>query len=197
MKRPPLFIRTAAFALFSVVLSGCGDWVPAQPTEDGGSGASSSGFRYDAEKGTCDGWKVRYCEAFVQCGHGTEEECIFEAEYVTCKTNAPFVGCEKQFQEVIDENDCSLFPNDCYPRDIADRSAATELCEDVQEAACEYDFFCGFSFSLETCLSETSHIYECRQRLSAVPGGEACVTALNQAACGDSLPASCQDHTRF
>lgn len=197
MKRLRSSTRAATIALFLVFTAGCGDWVPAQPVEEGSGNPNSTGYRYDAEKGTCDGWKVRYCEAYVHCGHGTEEECIFEAEFVTCKTNAPYVDCEEQFEKVVEDDDCSLFPNDCYPRDIADRGAAVQLCEEVQEAACEYDFFCGFAFNLETCLNETSHIFECNQRLSAVPGGDACVTALNQAACGDPLPATCEDHTRF
>lgn len=193
MKRPSLSICVLAFAPFSLGFTGCEDLMSAEPEEE----AETQGFDYDAEQGTCDGWKVRYCEAFVLCGHGTEEECIFEAEFVACHADAPYSDCEAEFQEVIDEDDCSLFPSDCYPRDIADRTAARELCEDVKEAACEYDFFCGFAFNLETCITETSHLYECDERLSAVPGGDACVTALNQAACGDSLPEVCADHTRF
>lgn len=192
MKRLSLLICMLVIALFSSGVNGCDDVLSAESEEEG----ETLGFNYDAEPGTCDGWKVRYCEAYVLCGHGTVEECIFDAEFVACHRDAPYSDCEAAFQEVIDEDDCSLFPRECYPRDIADRSDALELCEAVQEAACEYDFFCGFASNLETCVTETSHYYECDERISAVPGGEACVTALNSAACGDSLPEACKDHTR-
>jgi hypothetical protein len=187
--------------LICSLLLGCGDLLQV-PGEGGGEGSGTDGggsreFQYDAEAGTCDGWKVRFCEAFVHCGHGTLDECVHTAEFVECHSDSPFQECEKQFEKVIKEKDCALFPTGCYPRDIADRTAALTLCQDVQEAACEYDFFCGFSFNLETCITETSHLYQCSRRLSAVPGAEACVTDLNRAGCGDSLPEVCADHTRF
>lgn len=196
MKRSFLPICGSTIVLVFGIVTGCGDLVPVEQGESGGD-VSSSGFNYDAEPGTCDGWKVRYCQAFIQCGHGTEEECIHQAEFVECDANAPYVDCEVEFQKVVDEDDCSLFPAECYPRDIANRTAARELCEDVQEAACERDFFCGSPYDTEICISETSQLYQCDRRLSAVPGAEDCVTALNHAACGDPLPEVCLDHTRL
>lgn len=193
MKRFIVLRSSSTIGLCLALVTGCGDVAP----EEGGGDVNSSGFNYDAEPGTCDGWKVRFCQAFIQCGHGTKEECIHQAEFIQCATNAPYSACEAEFQKVIDKEDCSLFPDECYPRDISNRTGARELCEDVQEAACEYDFFCGYAFNLETCITETSHLYECDRRLSAVPGGEACVKELNRAACGEQLPAVCADHTRF
>lgn len=191
MKRLSLSMCILAIAPFSLGFNTCEDLMSAEPEEAG----QTPGFNYDAEPGTCDGWKVRYCEASVLCGHRDAEPCIYEAEFIACYADAPYSDCEAEFQEVIDEDDCSLFPNDCYPRNIADRTAARELCEDVLEAACEFDFFCGYVSNLEACINEWAHSYNCEERLSVVPGGEACVTDLNNAACGE-YPSSCLDHTR-
>lgn len=179
------------------LLVGCDELLPGQTPSDEDEDQGSGAFDYDAEPGTCDGWKVRYCEAFVLCGDVTLEECVYEAEFVACHADSPYSKCEQKFEEVIAKDDCSLFPRDCYPRDIADRTAPYEVCRNVQAAVCEFDFYCGSPYDTESCIAATNQTFECDARLSIGTGVESCLTEVERAFCGDALPESCLDHTRL
>jgi hypothetical protein len=142
----------------------------------------------NAEPGTCNAWKISLCDAVTRCSFDTQEECETDVGYVMCKADAPVGRCARELEDA----DCDELPKDCDARDIADRSLPQKVCQDLQEASCEWSLTCGYELSLEACLANQASVQPCSDFTAVLPGYEDCLEAVRFQPCNGTLPASCQ-----
>lgn len=197
-------LRTFCWPIFFggaiLFFSGCSDFLPPVADEEtmdpAGDGDGDSG--YEGEPGTCDAWKISYCEAIEQCSaFATHEDCQLDVGYVRCAETAPVGRCEAEIDEALAADDCDALPRDCTPQVIADRTIPSQICGDIYEALCEHDFFCGAAVSIETCVSSLQASTPCSEYTAVLPQGEDCPGAIGLISCGDDLPATCMAVLRY
>jgi hypothetical protein len=151
-----------------------------------------------AEPGSCNDWKISYCEAVEECSaFSTTEECQIDLGFVRCASNAPFKDCQERIDAAIAGGVCSDLPTDCNPEQIADRTLPAQACQDIYGAICELGFFCGSELSFESCLASLLTSTPCDQFTAVLPESEQCIDALSVQACGDPLPPICNGVLRY
>ncbi len=176
---------------FALLFVGC---VPVDSMDaagqDGATGGTGGGGDDGptADPGTCNAWKISFCDASTRCSFNTEEECEADVGYVMCKADAPFAACA----EALDDADCDELPKGCDPRDIADRSLPTQVCQDLQAATCEWSLTCGYELSYESCVASQAQAQPCGEFTAVLPGYEDCLAAYRTLPCDGTLPESCQ-----
>lgn len=191
----------AAISLFLNVglVSGCEEFglpggssasEPADQEDD--TGGKDTTREYSAEPGSCNDWKISYCEAVESCSaFSTQKECEVDVGYVRCAQDAPFGSCRARIDKALAEGACDELPTDCDPVEIADRSVPASECGDIYGAICEFGYFCGAELSIESCLASLQASSPCSQFTAVLPQSEACVDAISVQGCGDPLPAIC------
>lgn len=176
----------------------------------GSSGSDSSGTGSKAgdddeedddpevEKGSCNAWKVSYCHAVDECGaFGDEKDCETDVGYVVCHEEAPYAKCQKDIESALKQNACKKLPDDCGPKDIADRREPTLACERIYEAICEWSFYCGTELSVESCLASLQASTPCGGFTAVLPGVDECIAAYRSLGCGDPSPDICYGILRY
>lgn len=154
--------------------------------------------QFSAEPGSCNDWKISYCEAVEECSaFSTTEECQIDVGYVRCASGAPFKDCQERIDAAVSEGACSELPDDCNPAQIADRTVPQQACKDIYGAICELGFFCGSELSIESCLASLQTSTPCEQFTAVLPESEECIDALSVQACGDPLPPICNGVLRY
>ncbi len=180
---------------FFVVLAACSACVPvdsmdAADEDDGWDGAGNDdpddGPR--GEPGSCDAWKISLCDAVTRCSFDTKDECETDIGYVMCKKDAPLARCA----EKLSSASCSKLPKDCDARDIADRTLPGQVCQDLQEASCEWSLTCGYELSFESCLQDQRAAQACDEFTAVLPGYEECLAAVRRLPCDGQLPTACK-----
>ncbi len=187
-----LLLVGAANASFGCVPVDSMDAAQEDAEADGGDDqdpqGENDGEGPDAEPGSCNAWKISLCDAVTRCSFNTEEECETDVGYVMCQDDAPLARCARELEDA----DCDELPKDCEARDIADRSLPGQVCQDLQEASCEWSLTCGYELSLESCLANQAAAQPCSEFTAVLPGYEDCLEAVRFLPCDGTLPASCQ-----
>lgn len=183
------------------LLLGCADLLPAvekEEDQDLTEGEEKPERDFEADPGTCDAWKISYCDAIEQCSaFTTHEECQVDVGYVRCWEDAPVGSCEEEINQALADDDCDALPSDCTPQEIADRTVPERICKEIYNALCEHDFFCGVNVSIETCVATLETGSPCSEYTAALPQAEDCPEAIGLLSCGDGLPAECQEVLRY
>lgn len=188
--------------LLSALLVGCcaliAGCLPVELEQSGQEGSGGTGGddddddvdpdREPPEPGSCNSWKVSYCDAVARCSFGTRKECETDVGYVMCLEDAPFGECA----EAIDEASCGDMPAQCDPADIADRTLPTAVCQELQKEICEWSLFCGYDFSLEGCEADLARAQPCGEFTAVLPGYEECLADYKTLPCDVQLPPSCE-----
>lgn len=159
----------------------------------GGSGGASTGNgdapdREPVEPGSCNAWKVSYCDAVTRCSFGARQECEADVGYVMCQDDAPVGACA----EALDEASCGKMPKDCTPADIADRTLPTAVCRALHEEICEWSLYCGYEYSLEGCQVNLARTQPCHEFTAVLPGYEECLAAYRTLPCDVATPPGCE-----
>lgn len=187
--RPPYraLLGLLALPFFACVPAGSMDGVNADGT-GGATSGEGGGDGPTADPGTCDAWKIAFCGATTRCSFDTKEECETDVGYAMCRQDAPLGKCA----EALEDSKCDELPKDCDPRDIADRTLPTAVCEDLQAAACELSLTCGYELSYEGCLANQAAAQPCGEFTAVLPGYEECLDAYRTVPCDGTLPESCR-----
>lgn len=206
MLRPcPLLTRTLS-AITLTFLWGCSDFIApieAEQEEAGdgdgdGDGGDDGEGGYEAEPGSCNAWKISYCEAIEQCSaFATQQDCQVDVGYVRCLSDAPVERCGEEIDAALKKDACEELPTDCTPQQLADRTVPRQLCQDIYQELCEFDFFCGATVSTETCVASLETSTPCTSFTAVLPQGENCVAAIRRLSCGDALPQECVEVLRY
>lgn len=147
----------------------------------------------DVEEGSCDAWKVAYCDAIDQCdAFSNQQECEIDVGYVRCKEDAPLSRCQLEIEEALSRDECGELPAGCTPTDIADRTVPTQSCERLHEEMCEWSLFCGYELSVESCMATKSTSEPCDQYTAVWPGITDCLDGWATLACDESAPEICR-----
>jgi hypothetical protein len=111
------------------VTFGClGMRVGGSQDDDSSMGGAKADPRPDVEPGSCNGWKVSYCDAVKTCQSSqAAERCKATVGYVRCLDDAPVGRCAKEIDKTVASEKCAL-PEDCHPGDIADRRKTPAAC---------------------------------------------------------------------
>jgi hypothetical protein len=169
-----------------------------EQNQDLSEGEETPDRDFEGDPGTCDAWKISYCDAIEQCSaFATHEDCQVDVGYVRCHEDAPLGSCEEEINEALADDDCQALPSDCTPQEIADRTVPAQICRDIYTALCEHDFFCGVTVSIETCVGALQTSSPCSEYTAVLPQGEDCPEAIELLACGDGLPAVCVEVLRY
>lgn len=155
---------------------------------DGADDGENPGDREPVEPGSCNAWKVSYCDAVSRCSFGTRQECEIDVGYVMCREDAPVAECA----EAIEEASCGDMPSGCSPTSIADRSLPTEVCQELQTEICEWSLYCGYDFSLEGCQIDLAAAQPCGEFTAVLPGYEECLADYRRLPCDVQVPPSCE-----
>ncbi|OQX70177.1 MAG: hypothetical protein B6A08_01500 [Sorangiineae bacterium NIC37A_2] len=185
--------RTLLLSLLPLsVTFGClGMRVGGSQDDDSSMGGAKADPRPDVEPGSCNGWKVSYCDAVKTCQSSqAAERCKATVGYVRCLDDAPVGRCAKEIDKTVASEKCAL-PEDCHPGDIADRRQAVAACRDLYQAACEWGFFCGFYLSEDSCRVQFEFQQTCSEALAVLPDAEKCLRAYQTLGCFEPLPAEC------
>lgn len=159
--------------------------------DDSSMGGAKADPRPDVEPGSCDAWKVSYCDAIKSCQSShAAEGCKATVGYLRCLDDAPVGRCAKEIDKAVEDKKCSL-PEDCHPEAIADRRQAVAACRDLYEAACEWGFFCGFYLSEDSCRVQLEFQRSCSEALAVLPDAEKCLRAYQTLGCFDPAPMEC------
>jgi hypothetical protein len=178
----------------SVLVVGClGKPVP---NRNGSSGGGATGGRSasdpDVDPGSCDAWKVAYCNAVAACNaFESEESCKVRVGYVQCLEDAPVGDCADEMDAAVEKERCEDLPQDCGPSDIADRTYPNRACNDLYEAFCERSLFCGTASDLESCQSGLNATDPCSSFTAVLPTYDDCLAGVKELACQEQTPASC------
>lgn len=171
--------------------AGCVAVELAEPVEGTGGDVGGDGNANDrepVEPGSCNAWKVSYCDAVSRCSFGTRQKCELDVGYLMCREDAPVAECA----EAIAEASCGNMPAGCGPADIADRTLPRQVCEDLQKEICEWRLFCGFDFTLEGCRLNLEAAQPCREFTAVLPGYEQCLEDYRRLPCDVQVPSSCE-----
>lgn len=203
-------IMTVGLLLGAGCLSGCEEFLPglgggppepegSQEQDDAsGGGGTRDTPDYEAEPGSCNDWKISYCEAVEECSaFSTTEDCQLDLGYVRCHEDAPYTSCQERIDKALDEKSCKELPDDCNPADIADRTIPTQECRAIQDAICEFNLFCGYEFSTESCLASLETSAPCGAFTAVLPESESCVEAISMLGCSDPIPTICSGVLRY
>lgn len=145
------------------------------------------------EEGSCNAWKVSYCDAIEQCdAFADREQCEIDIGYVRCKEDAPFAWCDTEIRKSLKDDACGELPSECAPAEIADRTVPTQYCEDLHEEMCEWSLFCGYEVSVESCMATKDTSEPCDQYIAVWPGIEDCLEAWATLACDEAAPEICR-----
>lgn len=148
---------------------------------------------YDVEPGSCDAWKVAYCEAVDECSaFESHADCAERVGYVRCAEEAPIQRCQKDIEKALDKKACKKLPDDCDPEEIADRTVPTRACRALYEAVCEWAYFCGLESSIESCSMGLSLATPCDQFTAVLPGLDECLDGYRKLACDERAPSACE-----
>lgn len=162
---------------------------PAGGTGGGGlDGDRDAEDREPVEPGSCNDWKVSYCDAVSRCSFGTRQECEIDVGYLMCREDAPFAECA----QAIGEASCGNMPPGCGPADIADRTLPREVCQELQKEICEWRLYCGYDFSLEGCQINLAAAQPCGEFTAVLPGYEECLADYRRLPCDVEVPSSCE-----
>lgn len=157
---------------------------------EGGSGRGNSDDPQDTDSppGSCNAWKIGYCNAVTRCSFESREQCELDVGYLMCRDDAPLGACIERMSEA----ECSAMPSDCRPAAIADRTLPTEVCRELQAEHCEWSLYCGYEFSLEGCQVNLAAAQPCTEFTAVLPGYEQCLEEYRTLPCNGQLPASCE-----
>lgn len=159
--------------------------------DDSDMGGASPGGNPDVEPGTCDSWKVSYCNAIKACQSDYAfEVCKETVGYVRCLDDAPVGRCTKEIDASVDEKECDL-PDECEPAAIADRREPVAACRKLYQAACEWGFFCGHYLSEEACRLSGDSEVSCSRAIAVLPSNQSCIFAYQTLGCWDARPEAC------
>jgi len=201
---------TSGLLLAALFLSGCEEFLSGlgggqpEPDEgqeqedDSGTGGNQASPNYEAEPGSCNDWKISYCEAVEECSaFSTSADCQLDLGYVRCHEDAPFTSCQERIDEAVRSKSCEELPDDCNPSEIADRSVPTRECRAIHDAICEFNLFCGYEFSTESCLASLETSSPCGAFTAVLPESEACIDAISTLGCSDPFPGICAGVLRY
>ncbi len=156
----------------------------------GGSGSDREADDEDpveSNGGSCNDWKVSYCNAVDRCSFDSRDECEWDVGFMYCAEGAPAASCAAK----IDAADCDSMPDDCGPEALADRTFPRQACERIYAAICEWSFFCGGELSVDSCLASLDTGAPCSQFTAALHVVDECVNAYQVLACDEPMPAIC------
>lgn len=158
----------------------------------GGGSSSDGGDRPDVTAGTCDAWKVAYCEAVNECGTVRERaDCKNRVGYVQCLDGSEFARCEKELLAVTKGSACRKWPDGCEPENLADRLEPYAACQRLHEAECRLLLSCGSEFTLDGCFARIERDEPCSKFFAVLPNAQECIEYISAMSCDEALPAEC------
>lgn len=159
----------------------------------GDSSADDSDEEYEAEEGSCNGWKVAYCEAVDLCGSVEERtRCHDAAGYVVCKSDAAFASCQTKLEAIQRESECSDWPEGCEPSDLADPTDAFTACRRVYRGICEWRQYCNPLTTVDDCEAEMETQVPCSSYYAVnADVAETCIAGYQVVGCGEYVPNEC------
>ncbi len=165
----------------------------------GGSGASASadgggeGDDFEAEPGSCNDWKVSYCDAVDECGSVREKsQCQGDVGYIACLADAPFATCATQLAQIAKNGACEKWPDGCEPEQIAERTDPYVVCVQLYRAVCEWRQYCNPLTTIEDCEMAMEAAAPCSGYYSRVPDvAQACIELYSSLSCGESIRPEC------
>lgn len=165
----------------------------------GGSGSSAStddgsdGDDFEAEPGSCNDWKISYCDAVDQCGSVQEKsQCHDDVGYITCMDDAPYAGCAPKLAKIAKDGACEKWPDGCEPEEIAERTDPYVACLQLYQAVCEWRQYCNPLTTIEDCEMAMEAAAPCSGYYSLVPDmARACIELYSSLSCGESIRPEC------
>ena len=159
-----------------------------------GSSATTPGDESSPEEGSCDAWKISYCDAVAACeSFADREECENDVGFLVCHPEAPIARCQKEIDAALDADECRELPGaECTPERVADRSYAVAACQAMHQEVCEWSLFCGIEQSYESCLANQDAADPCTEYFAVWPGIDPCLQGLSRLACNEPLPDVCR-----
>ncbi|MCH2107955.1 MAG: hypothetical protein MK135_01390 [Polyangiaceae bacterium] len=167
---------------------------PQEEASNSANQASQENTPADFENavGTCNGWKLAYCDAVVTCSaFSARQECEDQIGYLICKDDAPYARCEAEIRAAVEADDCDALPTDCNPQDLADREAPIAACQEIADAHCEWALTCGFELNYDSCRAELQATSPCENYTAVNPGLEECLQSYLTRSCDGDVPEAC------
>ncbi len=189
-------LLTASCDQFGLPFGGGGESEGDGEEADPKDGKPDRGFT--AEPGSCNAWKISYCNAIEECdAFSSHEECQIDVGYVRCLDSAPVAKCADEIDRALEKKKCGELPSECTPQKVADRTVPTQLCEEIYRAMCDFNVFCGLEISVESCIAAMNVGAPCTEFTAAWPGAEVCPDLIDQMGCRAQIPSECVGVLRY
>jgi hypothetical protein len=135
----------------------------------------------------CNDWQRAFCDFAERCSPSTASTDCIDSRGVTCSSDSAATTCAKS----LGSAPCGAVPTGCGESDLADRAAATKLCNDWIAGLCAAAVRCGGS--ADSCVLELQASVDCKATIGVKLELRDCLETLPTLACGANRPTTCND----